>query len=792
MIDKTHLSWIWHPPVDGHLPDLVLFRKCFELSAPTHLQIHISADQRYQFFVDGERRGLGPERGDTQRWFFESYTLELASGPHVLSVLAWYWLESDIPGAQISEAPGFILAAEPPWSSLLSTGIATWEASSVSGVSFEPHHYTIFTGSCFCMDGSQFDYSGIRHGQNKGDWITAQKQSPAFSRNDLGNPYGICRGKWLEPAMLPHKIDKRFRAARCRWASLALTEKESLILANANDENLVSRIGLWLSGKESLVIPAQSCVDAILELDNYYCAYPELVSQVGHGSRIELGWAESLFTDHTAYSEACGKKSNVKGDRREILGKRFKGDFDCFLPGGRTNEILTTLWWRSGRYLELRIQAGEEVLKLQDITFLETRLPLENLAVFDCSDARLPAFIPVGWRSLQMCAHETSIDCPYYEQLQYIGDARLNFLCHYALANNDRLARKSILQYDESRLPQGLMRCSYPNREIQIIPGFSLYWIHMVWDFARYRRDADFVRQVLPGGRAILDFFHRHINANGVVANLPFWNFIDWVPEWQNGVPPMATDRASCINSLEYAEALQLQAELETSFGEPHFADIYSSRLTKLKTAISNVFWSRNRGLLADDSAKTCFSEHCQTVALKLGLGESGDQSAMLIGLRQDTQLRRCTIYYSWQLFEAILARDEYSLFIDRMKPWFDHGKCGLVTCAETLEPSRSDCHAWGAHPIWHYYSSLLGIRPGSWGFTTVTIRPCLGALDRISGSIPHHNGVISAGFERQANGDYDATILLPEKLNGELIWQDQTIPLHAGENKVSLTGKTR
>ncbi|WP_372490084.1 hypothetical protein [Chitinophaga sedimenti] len=31
----------------------------------------------------------------------------------------------------------------------------------------------------------------------------------------------------------------------------------------------------------------------------------------------------------------------------------------------------------------------------------------------------------MGWRTSRLCAYETYMDCPYYEQLQYIGDTRI-------------------------------------------------------------------------------------------------------------------------------------------------------------------------------------------------------------------------------------------------------------------------------------------------------------------------------------------------------------------------------
>ena len=42
---------------------------------------------------------------------------------------------------------------------------------------------------------------------------------------------------------------------------------------------------------------------------------------------------------------------------------------------------------------------------------------------------------------------------------------------------------------------------------------------------------------------------------------------------------------------------------------------------------------------------------------------------------------------------------------------WKDMLDKGAVTTWEKPEPTRSDCHAWGAHLYYHYFASLAGIR---------------------------------------------------------------------------------
>ena len=65
----------------------------------------------------------------------------------------------------------------------------------------------------------------------------------------------------------------------------------------------------------------------------------------------------------------------------------------------------------------------------------------------------------------------------------------------------------------------------------------------------------------------------------------------------------------------------------------------------------------------------------------------------------------------------------------DRMELWFNLIEQGFKTTPEAPEPTRSDCHGWGAHPLYHDFASLLGIdgknrRPAAFGFERVEIAP--------------------------------------------------------------------
>ena len=104
-------------------------------------------------------------------------------------------------------------------------------------------------------------------------------------------------------------------------------------------------------------------------------------------------------------------------------------------------------------------------------------------------------------------------------------------------------------------------------------------------------------------------------------------------------------------------------------------------------------------------------------------------------------------------------------LIIDRMSLWFDAPAFGFKTTPESPEPSRSDCHAWGAHPIYHYFATILGIRPGGPGFKRVKIAPQLGSLKWARGSLCHPLGTIEVEVRREGR-KLSGSVKLPKGLD--------------------------
>ena len=159
--------------------------------------------------------------------------------------------------------------------------------------------------------------------------------------------------------------------------------------------------------------------------------------------------------------------------------------------------------WRTWRYLQLDIQAADQPVHIASFKTWFTAYPFVEKASFTSDDNSLRSIWDTGWRTARLDAHDTYMDTPYWERLQYIGDTRLQALISYTVAGDDRLARQAIQAFNDSRIPDSLTQSRYPSSLVQKIPTFSLLWVDMVYDFWLYRGDRDFTRAQLAGTRAV-------------------------------------------------------------------------------------------------------------------------------------------------------------------------------------------------------------------------------------------------------------------------------------------------
>jgi hypothetical protein len=382
------------------------------------------------------------------------------------------------------------------------------------------------------------------------------------------------------------------------------------------------------------------------------------------------------------------------------------------------------------------------------------------------------------------------MDCPYYEQLQYLGDTRIQALVSLYNSGDDRLMKSMLTHIDHSRQPEGITLSRYPTVNPQIIPTFTMWYIGMLHDYMMYGADREFILNKLPAERQIMNYFKGFQDTDGSLKNLPNWTYADWAmgPGWRRGMGPVGQDGSSAMLDLQLLLACQYALDLEQHLGMKDYVALYEQQARQLSETIRRKYWDASRKLFADTPEKDKFSQHANSLAILAGLVTGQEAKEIGKTLLSDTTLTGASIYFKYYVHQALIRAglgDEYLSWLDI---WRKNIALGLTTWAETssVEFARSDCHAWGSSPNIEFFRTILGIDASSPHFKSVKIEPRLGAITKIAGEMPHPDGKVTVRYERSARS-FTADISLPENVSGSFIWEGKSYPLKPGQNRIKL-----
>ncbi len=753
-------------------PRATAFRCSWNQSQAESTLIHCFADSCYWLYLDGELVASGPERGDIKNSFFDSWNLNTAPGEHTLVAVVFFFGNIG-PCSRMTYRSGWVLGAEGNLASQLNTKPETWQYCNLDGITFK-RSKVWYMGCNAHIDRRQLP-DGLEKGQ--GNFLSPTPSYAEPVRNEASaNEYWP--GVLLTPATLPALDRSAFRpgALKLRYADQL---SGNHYLENQSEAAIMQEAGEFFAdpATQSYTIEANSKRRFLIEFDNYYTFNYELFTSGGRDSVITASYAEALFPEN---------EMDVPKKRRDLFDDcYFFGLCEEFTAGGGASERFFAPHYRAGRWLEVQIVTGNEPLTLRCWKFNEERFPMAVESSFDFQNEDYRWLGEIAERTLAMCSHDTFMDCPYYEQLMYIGDLRMQILTQMQLIKDPSLIKKSLRLLSGSMIQEGFLQSRYPSQITQVISNFSLVWILTLADYAEWRQDPGFIREMLPTVRRIIDGFAPYQQPGGELVSSRFWNFVDWAwPQW--GFPEGGdAGGLNSPNNFFFIYALTAAAKLHKQTNQSAMADIYTRRALAMTRRMVELFWDETTGLFADTTAKTSFSEHQQCLALlsdTLPLQYSQRLNSSLFG---HSKMTRCTVYFSFYFMEVCYKLKKSKAFYDRLQIWFDMRSSALKTLLERPEPSRSDCHAWSSHALFHIYASIFGVRPMTGGPNQVVISPMPGELKVLKGEILHPSGLIKIDLELDSNCEWHGEIKLPEGVIGVIEINQQKLPLPAGGRSI-------
>ncbi len=766
-------SWIWSAEA-SHAAAVVatpshyqvrMFRRTFEgPNAPAaRLEVSLTADSRFLFYCNGTLVARGPAKGDVNHHFYERHDLtrHLCKGRNVLAALvldmsrvATRPAQLGAPCSVMTYAGGFLLegsltAADGAELARLDTGGEGWR------VAVDRAHR-------FQNDGTRFEgYHGyFDHkvsSEEPAGWTEPEFDASAWpaattlylaerfeNRRDPTSPYGLVER--MVPA-LEEGACEPFADVFLPGGAEAGTNWRSLV---------TSRVPVKISAGQS--------VRLVLDVGRLTTAYPRLETRGGAGAQVRLIYAEALRLPwNTPDAQLLGQPQSLANlashfadesqgwtfDRRgEVTGWS-----DRWEPAGRASgEVFEPTHWRAFRYVALEITTATAPLELCGIGHRFTAYPYRIASEFVCSDERLNRIWQIGVHTMRLCAHETFDDCPHYEQMQYAGDAMITSKIAMLTSGDYRLSRQSLYHFDWSRLPDGLTQSRYPSRLLQVIPSWSLHWITHARDYTYCSGDLQVARDLLPGLQAVLGWFRRHGDEDGLPARLPYWNITDWCPWWPRGVVPGADAGATCIISAQYILALDEVADLCRLLGRVAEAEALATEATALRGKLHARFWSESDGLYFDRPGGPEISQYGNAWAVVCGAAGARERAKLLERFPTDAKLAPGSFFWWHTGFRALEMCGAYDRMPEFLGPWHEMVDHGLSTFIEENSYWRSLCHAWSAHPVIEFHTRVLGVTPRRPGFAAIEIAPHCCGLTHARGRVCTPRGQVTVDWRVEQN----------------------------------------
>jgi hypothetical protein len=120
----------------------------------------------------------------------------------------------------------------------------------------------------------------------------------------------------------------------------------------------------------------------------------------------------------------------------------------------------------------------------------------------------------------------------------------------------------------------------------------------------------------------------------------------------------------------------------------------------------------------------------------------------------------------------------EYSSYLEELRPWFEQIENGLTTFAENPEPTRSDCHAWSAHPVLGFFQIIAGVTSTAPGWKKVKIAPQPFELKRFDARVAHPDGELRVAYENDR-------LSIDSPVEAHLFWRGREALLKPGRHTI-------
>ena len=785
--------WIWGSggPAHEHRNEYVYLRKTLTLtSVPLSAHVRVSADNRYQLFINGKFVCRGPARCEPRCQSYDEVDLasHLRKGKNCIAVLAHHFGESTFQSLERG-GWGFLLDGEVRCRSGKPVPLhtdTTWKAIPAEGYNRGTSRYTEQLGFQEDLDAAQ----------EPPDWTSAR-----FDDRDWRKAWGIRAAVMMpyerfEPRGIPFEREQPARF---------VTTTGSFVGRHLKDHRTHDNLGLLIAderrrpasqpilrdvrsaltrGRGYMTVaptPAGRFSAVVLDAGKEVAGFFHLDVEAAGGEIIDVFYCEHVRPNGDAVVRAENGGLAHMADRYRCRKGRHQHQFFA---------------WKGFRYVLIVFRDVRKPLKLHHVGYIFTSYPVERRGTFECSDPLLECIWETGVYTQQLCMHDAYMDCPWREQAQWWGDARVQWRVNMAAFGDRALFRRGIRQGAQSQIHDGLTYGLFPcENHVCILPDYTLVWICSIWDYYFYTGDDSPVREHFNEVVRALEWFERHTGKTHLCSCPGFglWLFLDWAPLFKAGYNATFT--------LQYLEALQIAVKMARHVGHTGQARKYAALARQVERAAVRTFWDPKGKHFFEGAFRhnrkpyRQVAQHANTYAILTGVqsrwhGRIADRIAWILknhdrlfadnsgGNVHHPRAKHpiaSSFFYAYVL-QALFQVGYGQVALDGIrKLWGGMLDQGATSWFESWNHgsdcygNSSACHAWSASPTYHLSEQIGGVTPIAPGFEKVRIAPRTFDLDHGNVRTPTPRGSIQVEWQRVDRSGMDLKIKLPRRVTGVL-----------------------
>ncbi|MFN8444436.1 MAG: family 78 glycoside hydrolase catalytic domain [Caldilineaceae bacterium] len=836
-------EWIWRwrglhklafmgsePPFAEERNRYLYFRKSIDLTATVkETQVFVSADGRYQLFVNGQRVGRGPVRCAPAFQSLDYYNLAPFLRPganHIVALVhsygrhtAWYELPA-MEQARAFGCGGFFLQGDVETevgTLCLDTG-TSWHCLEAAAWQRESPSCSLGFNEIY---DARLAWNGLTPEYNPdldpNDWQPVEVlRVPARNFADDIVPF---------PNLVVSDLPPMSEAEELPVAVVSIHEVEddnstndvATLFANQPLQRLqtcqVSQPNALLSHEHAteIVTLSNRSVSFVIDFGQVVTGRLQFEVEGTAGTQIDFTYGERL--------EDGGRVRSIAG----IPGLDAPVAHRYILAEGRQR---WQQFERAGfRYVQVSVRKATIPLRIHWLTLMSSSYPAKERGEFRCSDPLLTQIWRTGVETLRRCMHDGYEDCPGREQRQWVGDAYTMLLINYAAFGDVRLARRFLRQVAQSQRGDGLTAVMTPGdfsiRNTFNIPDFCLYWIMALANHVECSGDLALADELFPSVLRAIAWFERYLDQDDLLNDVPHWVFVDWAEIDKRG-------QVSALNA-HFVATLRFAAKLARQIVEERQARRLESIAERVTRAINQHLWDEERGVYVDARRNQKRSRRVsqQTNAMmiaydvapkarwdrilarildeqRLVLTRTGDADPHTIPFDEEEQIVLAQPFTMHHLHRALQQAGRHTTMLDNIRQrWGAWVEAGEATFWESwqLNPITSLCHAWSGTPTHDLTAYVLGVTPDGTTLRSVQIAPNPAGLRWAEGIAPTPYGDIAVAWHWEVDHfelavelplDMQATLRLPTVISEHATSISlNDAPLH--EKRVRLqTGKHR